>query len=342
MTINQHTPNNTTNLLARYLQAIGDHLPSATREDVLAELRANLQAQLDDRAEELNRPLTEPEVAAILQQHGRPILVAARYLPQQSLIGPAIFPYYLMTLRKAAPFALVIIFLANCSNILFVHTTPELIAGILRALGQLIPDLLIFAAWVTVAFAIAEYVYNRNHAKPFGLTWDPTELPPIKPQFKGKSRASRIADLIFHCLWIAYVLEIPLHPFLILGPSEVYLRKFSVTWAPVWHTFYIVLIVLLLVQLATKILALIPTFDHWKSPLDLFTKLFGISTTAVLVCSKTYFVATNPSANQAALVNVNHWLNFSFRIVLAIAVIDLLIEAWKLLRPSLQTRRLVF
>ena len=59
--------NTTTDLLARYLQAIGDHLPAATRDDVLAELRANLQAQLDDRSEELNRPLTDPEVAAILK-----------------------------------------------------------------------------------------------------------------------------------------------------------------------------------------------------------------------------------------------------------------------------------
>jgi hypothetical protein len=84
---------NPTDLLARYLQAIGDHLPAATRDDVLAKLRANLQAQLDDRVEELNRPLTEPEVAAILKDHGRPLLVAARYLPQQSLIGPALLPY---------------------------------------------------------------------------------------------------------------------------------------------------------------------------------------------------------------------------------------------------------
>jgi hypothetical protein len=342
MTTTQHTSTNTTDLLARYLQAVGDHLPSATREDVLAELRANLQAQLDDRAEELNRPLTDPEVAAILKDHGRPILVAARYLPQQSLIGPAIFPYYLMVLRKVTPFALLIFFLANCSNILFVHTTPELIAGILRAFGQLIPDLLIFAAWVTVAFAIAEYVYNRNQAKPFSLTWDPTRLPTVKPPFKGKSRATRIADFVFHFLWLLYVLAIPTHLYLVLGPGELYFRQFSVTFAPVWHTFYIVLLVFLVFQLATKFLALNPTFDPWKSPLDLLTKIGGISTTAILVCSKTYFVATSASTNLRALADVNHWVNFSFRIVLAITILDLLIETWKLLSPRLQTRSLVF
>jgi hypothetical protein len=334
--------NPTSDLLARYLQAIGEHLPAATRDDVLAELRANLQAQLDDRAEELNRPLTDPEVATILRDHGRPIVVAARYLPQQALIGPAIFPYYLMTLRKAAPFALVLIFLANCANILFVHTMPELIAGILRALGQLIPGLLIFAAWITVAFAIAEYVYTHNHSKPFGASWDPTKLPPIKTQIKGKSRASRIADLIFHCLWILYVLAIPGHPFLILGPGEIALRAFPVTFAPAWQTFYILLLVLLAFQLITKIIALNTSYDRTQTALDLVTKLFGIATTAFLVTMKTYFVATGPSANLTMLANVNHWIGFGFRVVLLITLIDFLVEAWKLVRPSISARSLVF
>jgi hypothetical protein len=332
----------TTDLLDRYLQAIGDHLPAATRDDVLAELRANLQAQLDDRAEELNRPLTEPEVADLLKQHGRPIVVAARYLPQQYLIGPALFPYYLMVLRKATPFVLIIFFIARASSLLYVHTLPDLIAGIAQSLAPLIPDLLIFLAWVTIAFAIAEYVYNRNHAKPFGLSWDPTKLPSVKPQFKGKSRASRIADLVFHCLWIAYVLEIPRHPFLLFGPSMIYLRKLSVTFAPTWHTYYILLLVLLGFQLITKILALNPSFDHWKSSLDLVTKLFGVAATAFLVSMKTYFVPTSPSTNLSALSAVNHWMAISFRIVLIIVLLTLLIDAWKLIRPALRTERLVF
>jgi hypothetical protein len=332
----------TTDLLDRYLQAIGEHLPTATRDDVLAELRANLQAQLDDRAEELNRPLTEPEVADLLKQHGRPIVVAARYLPQQYLIGPALFPYYLMVLRKATPFVLIIFFIARASSLLYVHTLPDFIAGIAQSLAPLIPDLLIFLAWVTIAFAIAEYVYNRNHAKPFGLSWDPTKLPSVKPQLKGKSRASRIADLVFHCLWIAYVLEIPRHPFLLFGPSMIYLRKLSVTFAPTWHTYYILLLVLLGFQLITKILALNPSFDHWKSSLDLVTKLFGVAATAFLVSMKTYFVPTSPSTNLSALSAVNHWMAISFRIVLIIVLLTLLIDAWKLIRPALRTERLVF
>jgi len=333
--------NTTNDLLARYLQAIGDHLPAATHDDVLAELRANLQAQLDDRSEELNRPLTDPEVAAILKQHGRPILFAARYLPQQSLIGPAIFPYYLMTLRKAAPFAIIIIFLANCSNILFVHTLPELIAGILRALGLLIPDLLIFAAWITVGFAIAEYVYTHHDAKPFGLSWDPTKLPAVKPQFKGKSRASRIADLIFHCAWMVYVLEIPAHPYLILGPGELYLHMLNARPAPVWHLFYAAVLFLLFFQLVTKITAVFVPAGLWQTPLNFATKVLSVLFSAWLALTNVYFVPTGPATNLKFLADVNHWINISFRIFLIFVILDLIVEGWKL-RPSFQAKRLVF
>ena len=328
-------------LLDRYLQAIGDHLPAASRADVLAELRANLQAQIDDRAEELNRPLTEPEVAAILKEHGRPILVAARYLPQQYLIGPAIFPYYLMTLRKAAPFALVIIFLANCSNIFFVRTLTEFTASITRALALLLPDLIYFVAWVTIGFAIAEYVFTRNCAKPFAVSWDPTKLPALKLQFKRKLRASRIADLIFHILWMLYVLEIPAHPYLILGPGELYLRMFNMRPAPVWHLIYAAIIFLLCFQLVIKITAVFAADGIWRTGLNFALTLLSVLVTAWLALTNTFFIAASPATNLQTLATVNYWMNFSLRIFLALAILNLLFEAWKL-RPSLRSKTLAF
>src|SRR5665213_3159971 len=90
-------------LLERYLQAVGQHLPAKSKNDTLAELRENLLAQIEAREEELGRPLTEAEVATILEEHGRPMLVAMRYLPQQSLIGPELFPIYWITMKKSLP-----------------------------------------------------------------------------------------------------------------------------------------------------------------------------------------------------------------------------------------------
>ena len=64
--------------LERYLEAVGRHLRGARREDIVAELRANLEAQLDDKQAELGRPLTAQEMEDWLKQLGAPLQMAAR------------------------------------------------------------------------------------------------------------------------------------------------------------------------------------------------------------------------------------------------------------------------
>src|SRR5271163_4374234 len=96
------------NLLDRYLQAVKKHLPWQRQDDILAELRANLESQLEDKESELGRPLTKDEAEAWLKQIGAPMQVAARYQPQQYLIGPSLFPIYLYVLKFASLLALLV------------------------------------------------------------------------------------------------------------------------------------------------------------------------------------------------------------------------------------------
>ena len=83
------------------LQAVKRHLPWERQDDIIAELRANLEAQLEDKEAELGRPLTKEEAEQWLKQMGAPIQVAARYQRQQYLIGPALFPTYSYVLKLA-------------------------------------------------------------------------------------------------------------------------------------------------------------------------------------------------------------------------------------------------
>jgi hypothetical protein len=219
-------------LLERYLQAVGQHLPPETRDDTLAELRVNLLAEMDARAEEMERPLTESEVAAVLQAHGRPIIVAARYLPQRYLIGPAVFPIYLYTLHKAAPFVVLLYFVARASTIIFSENAGSLWGNIVSSLLQLIPVLLIFWAAMTMTFAILDFAKTQMGDCASWDAWDPAKLPALTRQKKEKSLASRIADLVVHCLWMLYVFAIPRHPFLVLGPGALVLRKLSAVLLP--------------------------------------------------------------------------------------------------------------
>src|ERR1700691_1811340 len=81
-------------LLNRYLHAVRGWLPKPQQDDIIAELAEDLRSQIEDREAELGHPLDDDGVAAILKRRGNPMLVAAGYLPQRSLIGPVLFPVY--------------------------------------------------------------------------------------------------------------------------------------------------------------------------------------------------------------------------------------------------------
>src|SRR5215471_9440096 len=95
-------------LLERYLQAVKKYLPLKRQDDIIAELRANMESQIEDRESELNRPLTQGEFDDLLRKMGHPMVVASRYQPQQYLIGPTLFPMYLYVLRIALLWAFII------------------------------------------------------------------------------------------------------------------------------------------------------------------------------------------------------------------------------------------
>lgn len=89
------------NLLNRYLQDVGRYLPKARRDDIVADLRANILLQIEDREREIGRPMAENELIEMLQHHGNPLIVAGRYREHSlglafgiQLIGPELFPFY--------------------------------------------------------------------------------------------------------------------------------------------------------------------------------------------------------------------------------------------------------
>src|SRR3954452_11077633 len=99
-------------LIERYLQAVKFWLPNEHKQDIVAELSEDLYSQIEEKEAEVGRKLNDNEVEAILKQRGRPVLVANRFLRQEYLIGPVMFPIYIFVLKIVAlcyllPWALV-------------------------------------------------------------------------------------------------------------------------------------------------------------------------------------------------------------------------------------------
>jgi hypothetical protein len=321
-------------LLERYLQAVGRYLPEETRQDTVAELRANLLEQMDARAEELGRPLDDSDVAAILKEHGKPELVALRYLPQRSLIGPTIFPFYLFTLRRSLPLVVFVYAVAQAAALMFSGDGGDLAGRIVVAVFKLVPVLLVFAAIVTLAFVLVEYLVRRGSLKSTLNEWDPMALPSVKVKaeatgVKPRSMVKRVVDLCVHCLWMAYVLIIPTHPFWLLGPGVFYLSAQGLRFAPVWHVFFGSVIVLLVVQLGMKLLALMPRTDAWMKPLDLVANVIGVVALGMVAFAKESLVAASPAVDLQRLAAVNHGISAAMKVALVFAVIGLVAEGWK-------------
>ena len=169
-------------LIERYLQAVQFWLPKGQKSDIIAELSEDLHAQIEERETGLGRKLNEGEVEAILRQRGRPVLVANRFLPQEHLIGPVLFPIYRFVLKIVmlcylAPWALTWLGLMIYKPGYRAEQGDHWMVALGSAWGALWTTAFIAVGTVTIVFAILERVQAKSH---FLEKWNPRKLPAIR------------------------------------------------------------------------------------------------------------------------------------------------------------------
>jgi hypothetical protein len=191
-------------LIERYLEAVKFWLPKRQKYDIIAELSADIYAQIEERETALGRKLTEAEVEEILKQRGHPLLVANRFLPQESLIGPVFFLIYLFVLKVFAfgyllPATLVWIGLMIFSPAYRMEQTHlSWFTPFASLFSTLWVATCIFITPLTLGFAGLERNQARIH---FFDRWNPRKLP-ARPQslpdpaFILRRRGGRQPDLL--------------------------------------------------------------------------------------------------------------------------------------------------
>ena len=339
-------------LLDRYLQAVRKHLPAKRQNDILAELRVNLEAQLEDKQEELGRPLTCEEAVTWLKQVGPPIQVAGRYQPVQYLIGPGTFPAYWYVVRLALGWSALIYAIVCVVTIFSSVQSADASLNAGELFGQAVGDLvrlpfvlMTVAGWVTLAFAAFELAAAHGWIKGSVLTgwqaeWNPRTLPPIELTPTGeqvRSYAKAVAEVIFGFLLIAWLLLIPHHPWVLMGPGAAILESQPYKLAPVWWTFYWLVIALNVVQLAWKCIELDRGTWQQRQPLrHVVEKALGLAPTIAMLVQpdRMYLLMKNPAEDVArywtTLATINQWVFRGFLIILAIGILQLLSDLAKL------------
>jgi len=333
-------------LLDRYLQAVKKHLPWERQDDIIAELRANLEAQLEDKETELGRPLTKQEAEEWLKQLGAPIRVAARYQRQQYLIGPGLFPTYWYVMKLAFLWTTVVYLVAKVITVTAQGPSAEAYAGI--ALG--LPWIwLINAAIVTLVFAAIELSGTRFGGKipqipPIGVGWSPLDLPPMGAhdgEDKPWSFAKALAEVIFGFLFFAWLLLVPHYPYLLFGPGAWYLASLPYTLAHAWWPFYWCIVAINGFELMWKTADLMggawrqrKQWRHWAMH-SLSLIPLGILLAAP---GQQLFLAKNAAANAKALAGANQGLHTALMIAVAVVALQIVWHAGKMIVESYRKR----
>lgn len=193
-------------LVERYLQAVKGYLPPAQQHDIIAELKDDLLSQIEEKEAGLQRALTDAEQKAFIKQSGHPMLVASRYLPQQHLIGPAMYPFW-WTSQRIMLFVIAAVYglLAGVHALSNANPFQAFVQALIQATNSFVGTALFYAAVITIVF----WFFERNQVR-FGFlaNWDPAKLAPVKDKLQIKRSESLfevVAETIFLLWWVGAI-----------------------------------------------------------------------------------------------------------------------------------------
>lgn len=139
----------------KYLSRVKFWLPGRGGAAAAADLRGVLAELVQDREQDLGRPLTNAEVEDLLAGFGRPEVIASRYSSVRPLVSAGLMPAYLRVL------AIAMVAVVLVQALLAVGALPAGAVGeaITTAAGRTVTGLLWSFTGVTLAFAGLTRVY---------------------------------------------------------------------------------------------------------------------------------------------------------------------------------------
>jgi hypothetical protein len=308
-------------LLERYLYAVGRHLPPAKEADILAELRDDIQASLDERTAELGHALTPADEAAVLKRYGRPVLMASRYAPQRHLIGPDWLPYYWPTLKVALAVALI------------AHVAALVLLAIMgKPTGPMVDRLFAFPtgtavtvfAVVTLVFAVLERAASQAWLE---QKWNPMALPRAAAGVPTPSRFDVAIELVVYAVFVTWWTAVHRSTGLLHMPPLLDL-------APAWPGFYLPVLLVVLASMAVKSVVLVrPDLSVFRLAAGLLVTAAGIAVAGLVLSAGPLILPGQPGHEAERLAEVvNAVLRWSVGIAVVISLVTTAFDIWRWVR----------
>lgn len=288
-------------LLERYLQAVKFWLPGKQKHDILAELSEDIRSEIEDKEAELGRPVGSAELEAILTRWGHPMMVAERYLPQRSLIGPVLLPAYTLVLKIGTFFWVVPRALVWIGFVIARpgFRTPDSIAN--ELMGIWLTALHLVVA-ITAIFAVMEWRQRQSRAwetwtasqlLEHGRARDPNEIP------RSQSIGELVGGLIAAGWWLS----------LVRSPSSYRFEDtFQITLWPLYSWAYWPILVFLLAGVVLASVNLFrPSWTRERAGARLAIDALGLVLAAVIALGP--FVDVAAASPKPGAADLAKWAN---------------------------------
>lgn len=314
-------------LIDRYLVAVRRQLPRDLQDDITQELADSLRSEAEDVEARTGHPLTQDEQAALVRKRGHPWLMASRYMPQQQLIGPALFPYYRQALK-------IVVFWVVLPIVLF--------GGAIHAIYSADPTgvwaKVLASAWngaiyavgiVTIVFAILDHEKLRINVLD---SWNPANLPEPRPG-RPIPRSETVLGLVFALSFLVWWIDLVRVPeFTIYDDDPVRFIP-----APIWAELYYPILASLVGSIAVYLIDLVrPWRTITVSAFDLTINLLNIVIIVAILRAGHYVDVSGAAEHANRIAQANYWINMIIRwvfITVGVATIwDVLNELWKMLK----------
>ena len=187
------------NLIDRYVREVGKHLPAKSRDDIEKELKSTLEDMLEDRIEQTGDARDEAMEIELLKEYGSPDKVAETYYPHQFLIGPRMFPMFIMVLKIVGTVLSVLAIVGITVGLGKVGFAGREFAQILmQKVFEYAGAAITAFGNIVLIFAILERTLPDSEIKGFNPNepWDPATLPD-EEQPDAVKRGDLIAGVIF-------------------------------------------------------------------------------------------------------------------------------------------------
>jgi hypothetical protein len=187
-------------LIDLYVEEVGRRLPAKNRIDIENELRSTLLDMLDAKAESSHQQVNDTLVKNLLREYGSPEKVAASYRPAGYLIGPRMYPTFVMVLKIVMSVTITLsaiglgVKLGQEAN-----TTLQAGKILLEVIGGLFQTIFQSFAGVAFIFAVLERFLPAEEPSPD--TWDPSELETKIPA-DHVSVPESIVSIVFSAIFL--------------------------------------------------------------------------------------------------------------------------------------------